>query len=314
MNFEEKTEMEEYAVLANSAYNYYNNPDTASNKVTEYLPNFIIDESLSDTFSTTLINEKTNTADIAYRGTQNVTDVLTDVFQVALGSPLEKLADINLGYFDLAQKKYNSVIEKYPNKKIETVGHSLGSSLSYVTGKKNNIPSFGFNSGSSPIDFITNKGFTNTPENIFTHYYVKSDLVGLSQSLIGSDKDKLIVLEPSGWLGDAAKTVGLTLAGGLIGGLFGAEAAFTASSALALNNVHSLINFMPTKLFKENLEPDDLLHHLIEPFHINLKEKLQLKTSISRNFDEKNSINKLEFFNNYLKICEKKNNKKCYIK
>ena len=214
----------------------------------------------------------------------------------------------------MAQKKYNSVIEKYPNKKIETVGHSLGSSLSYVTGKKNNIPSFGFNSGSSPIDFITNKGFTNTPENIFTHYYVKSDLVGLSQSLIGSDKDKLIVLEPSGWLGDAAKTVGLTLAGGLIGGLFGAEAAFTASSALALNNVHSLINFMPTKLFKENLEPDDLLHHLIEPFHINLKEKLQLKTSISRNFDEKNSINKLEFFNNYLKICEKKNNKKCYIK
>ena len=185
---EAEKQMERYAILSSSSYETYKHgADKSEIMVQKLLPDYTIDKNLSDDLSTTIVNirsDGTKDVIISYRGSQNLTDVGVDLFQIIPGAPLEKLGGLNTGRFKTSQEKYDEVKKSYPNANITTTGHSLGSSMAYWVGKTNNVKSYGFNTGSSPLDLITNMSIKNNPENQFTHYYTAGDVVGLSNFII----------------------------------------------------------------------------------------------------------------------------------
>lgn len=194
--------MGRYAVLSDAAYNYYDyGKDDATNTLVDYLPLHSLDEKLSDDKSI-VITDKDGHVIIAYRGTDpsNPKDLLTDLTDVALKSPVS-----SFGYFEEALKKYDSVKTKYGNDaNIVTTGHSLGGSLAYFVGKKRDAPSFVFNMGSSPFDFLPSV-LSDTPSNMSTHYYVSGDPISTSQVIkdrFTSSSDRSVEVKPKDFITD----------------------------------------------------------------------------------------------------------------
>ena len=299
--------MRRYAILSSVAYKLYNSDsNVADAKMKEHLPQHDIDAELSDDYSTVITKEhpnKQNDVIIAYRGTQNFSDLATDIFQVATGSPVEKLLGIKLGHFKLAQDKYDATKLKYPDANITTTGHSLGGTLAHYTGKNNNVKSFIFNAGSSPLDAITNITTTDTPENTSTHYYTTGDIVGASQALLGSNSDDFVPVNSNKWIKDLAQTIGATIGGGVIGG--------TLAFANMFNDLHGLHNFLPPETFKGTLEPDDILYRWVKPIHDKIKSESRNSTRATQiNFDKPQSIKRSDFF----KLCLNPFDPKCKIK
>ena len=306
--------MRRYAVLSSVAYNLYNTDYEKANKnMKELLPLHDIDEELSDGYSSVIVKphaNKPNDVIISYRGTQNLTDLAVDAAQIATGSPLEKLGGLNTGYFRLAQDKYNSVKDKYPNANITTTGHSLGGSLGYYIGKKNDVRSYIFNAGSSPLDAVTDTGLIHTDNNVSTHYHVSGDLVGGSKALLGSDKDKLITVEPRKWIRDLLGTLGAIGIGGAIGNVPGAVVGGLAGGSYSLfQDLHGLHNFLPPEAFKDNLDPDDIMYSWVRPIYdsVERESRFSKRTQLS---DFKKSINKQEF----LRRCFNPYDPKCRLK
>tara|TARA_R110000868_G_scaffold172130_1_gene407954 strand:- start:8347 stop:9438 length:1092 start_codon:yes stop_codon:yes gene_type:complete len=302
--------MRRYAVLSSVAYNLYNTDyNRASKNMQELLPLHEIDPDLSDGYSSVIIKKHTDKPDdiiISYRGTQNLTDLAVDATQIATGSPLEKLAGINTGYFRLAQDKYNLVKDKYPDSNITTTGHSLGGSQAYYIGKTNNIPSYIFNAGSSPLDILTDYGLTHTNFNRSTHYHVSGDIVSASKALLGSDKDTLVKVNQQKWIKDLLGTMGAISFGGAVGNVPGATLAAAASGYSLFNDLHGLHNFMPPESFKETLDPEDIMYSWIKPIYNTLEQESRFskRTQIT---DFKKPINKKEF----LKFCFNPYDPKC---
>ena len=262
--------MRRYAILSSVAYNLYNTDYERANKnMKELLPLHSIDEELSDGYSSVIVKphvNKPNDVIISYRGTQNLTDLAVDATQIATGSPLEKLGGFDTGYFRFAQDKFNNVKDKYPNANITTTGHSLGGSLGYYIGKKNDVRSYIFNAGSSPFDAVTDTGLTHNENNVSTHYHVTGDLVGGSKALLGSHKDKLITVEPRKWIRDLLGSLGAIGVGGAIGNVPGAIAGGLASGSYSLfKDLHGLQNFLPSEAFKDNLDSKDIMYSWIKP-------------------------------------------------
>ena len=310
--------MRRYAVLSSVAYDNYKNLDKAEKHLNKYLPKHELIPELSDGYSSTIIKKRQNNPDeiiVAYKGTSNLTDVAVDVAQIATGSPVEKLGGVATGYFKIAQDKFDSVKAKYPNADITTTGHSLGGSLAYYIGKTNNVKSYIYNAGSSPLDIITDKGIKHTEENKSTHYYVPGDIVGGSKALIGSDKDELVKIKPYKWLIDIAGSIaGATLGSfaGPLGATLGASLGTSASSY----ELHGLHNFLPTDGFKENLEPDDILYKWIKPIDDAIKQDARISTrgQVS-NLSSSKNINKKEFIERINRICNPNDPlSKCYKK
>ena len=305
--------MRRYAVLSSVAYNVYNtNNEKADANMREFLPLHKILPELTDGYSTVIMKphrDKPNDIIISYRGTQNLTDLAVDAAQIATGSPLEKLGNINTGYFRIAQDKYDSVKEKYPDANITTTGHSLGGSLGYYIGKKNDVKSYIFNAGSSPLDVITESRLTHTSNNMSTHYHVVGDLIGESKALLGNDHDTLVSVEPRKWINDLVGTLGAIGAGGLVGGLPGAVAGGVIGSGYTFfSDLHGLHNFLPPETFKDNLDPDDILYQWVRPLSDVLEAKaLHTRRPIMRNFDNPKRINKQDF----LRLCFHPYDKRC---
>ena len=303
--------MERYAILASSSYETYQHGlDESEAMIQKLLPNYTIDKNLSNELSTTIVKIKENGAKdviISYRGTQTLTDIGTDIFQILPGSPLEKLGGIPTGRFKTSQDKYNEVKLAYPDANITTTGHSLGGSLAYYIGKTNNIKSYGFNSGSSPVDLITNMAIKNTPENQFIHYYTAGDVVGLSQAVIGSKEDKLVLIQPHKWIDDLT-TIFLS---GLTGGIFG----LGVSSLATLIDIHGLHNFLPPDSFignlEGNLEEKDIAYRWIKPIYNHIKQEIKTSKGTLHNFSNNEPIIINELIKNINKL-KCKNNK--YIK
>lgn len=209
-------QMHRYAVLASASYDTLSKGmNKAESNMQEFLPNHEFvrrnasGDKLTDDFSTTMIrrHDDPNTPDdviISYRGTATMLDAVTDLLQIATGSPSEKLLKTNIGYFKMAQEKYDKVKAAFPDANIVTTGHSLGGSLSYYIGKRNNVPSYIFNAGSSPIDAFTEIGLEQNKDNKSTHYYVPFDVVGLSKAVLGTSNDTLVKVQPFKWLRDGA--------------------------------------------------------------------------------------------------------------
>ena len=306
--------MRRYAVLSSVAYNLYNTDyERADKNMKELLPLHEIDPELSDGYSSVIFKphaNKPNDVIISYRGTQNLTDLAVDATQIATGAPLEKLAGLNTGYFRLAQDKYNSVKDKYPNANITTTGHSLGGSQAYHIGKTNNVPSYIFNAGSSPLDAVTELGLTHTDNNVSTHYHVTGDLIGGSKALLGSDKDKLVRVNQRKWIKDLFGTLGATLTGAAIGNVPGAIVGGLAGGSYSFfDDLHGLHNFLPPESFKDNLDPEDILYSWVKPTY-DLMEKESRFSKRTQLSDFKKPINKQEF----LRRCFNPYDPKCRIK
>lgn len=298
-------EMYRYAVLSATAYDMYNlGYDKAEQNMQEYLPFHNLDNELSDINSIVATKEhkdKPNEAIISYRGTvpTNVKDLEADL-QIALGLPVSRNIGL-MGRFKEAQDKFEEVKLKYPNHNIITTGHSLGGSQAALIGKKNDVPSYIFNAGSSPGDLLFDWS-KSTDNNVSTHYYTPGDIVGGSKALTSSN-DKLIAINPNKWWQDLLAT-GLATA---INPILGAGSAGYS----LFQDIHGLANFLPTKqLFKEELEPDDMLYRWVAPMYLQAQA---METPSKRgkliNFNQRPTIKKEDFF----RICPNPYDPKCQL-
>ena len=316
--------MRQYAVLSSIAYQVYNNgKEKAGKKLNEFLPNHQLIPELSDGYSATIIKKRQDKPDeiiVAYRGTQNLKDAFVDLTNIAIGSPIEKIGGIPTGYFRIAQDKYDAVKQAYPNANISTTGHSLGGSLAYYIGKKNDVRSYIYNAGSSPLDIITDTGFTHTANNKSTHYYVPADIVGASKALIGSNQDELVMVQPHKWIRDIAGSIaGVALASSAVSGGLGAIVGALVGGGLGIAtafDLHGLHNFLPPETFKENLEEDDIAYQWVKPIDEAIKQQSRISTrgKIS-NLTSPKIINKKEFVERINKMCNPADPlSKCYRK
>jgi len=300
--------MRRYAVLSSIAYDMYSHGyEKAEQNMKEHLPLHNLDKELSDDYSVVAVKEhpnKPNDVIISYRGTANLKDVLYTWAPIGAGLPSEKVLDKNLGYYGIAQNKYDLVKLKYPNANITTTGHSLGGSEAFVIGKKNNVRNYIFNAGSSPLDKLTNLSNTDTPENKTIHYYVPGNVVGGSRAVFSNEE--LVKVQPHKWLRDLAGSLGI----GLINPILGIG---TAAVALG-NDLHSLYNFLPPESFKEELEPGDILYRWISPLHYEMKAEQKIsKRGNLVNFSQPEKINRKEFIKNY-KNCINPYDPKCQLR
>jgi len=320
-------QMRRYAILSSTAYELYGKGEVkAEELMREFLPNHDVIEDLSDDYSSTIVKKHQDRPDdviVAYRGTANLKDLAVDAVQIATGSPLEKLGGQNVGYFKIAQDKYDAVKQAYPNANITTTGHSLGGSLAYYIGKTNNVKSYIYNAGSSPLDVITEQGINHTENNKSTHYYVPADVVGASKAILGTDNDDLVAVQPHKWLRDVAGSIaGAGLAGavgGSIGGPIGsALGAITAVGlgAASVLDLHGLHNFLPPASFKDNLDPDDVVYRWVKPIDDALdKENRISNRGIMADFNKKKIINKREFIGKVSRLCNPADpTSRCYKK
>ena len=316
--------MRRYAVLSSVAYQLYNHgKKKAGKKLNEFLPNHQLIPELSDGYSSTIIKKRQDKPDeiiVAYRGTQNLKDAFVDLTNIAIGSPIEKIGGIPTGYFRIAQDKYDAVKQAYPNANISTTGHSLGGSLAYYIGKKNDVRSYIYNAGSSPLDIITDTGFTHTANNKSTHYYVPADIVGASKALIGSNQDELVMVQPHKWIRDIAGSIaGVALASSAVSGGLGAIVGALVGGGLGIAtafDLHGLHNFLPPETFKENLEEDDIAYQWIKPIDEAIKQqsKISSRGQIT-NLSSSKIINKKEFVERINKLCNPADPlSKCYRK
>ena len=312
--------MRRYAVLSSVAYQLYNHGQKkAGKKLNEFLPNHQLIPELSDGYSATIIKKRQDKPDeiiVAYRGTQNLNDAFVDLTNIAIGSPIDKLGGIPTGYFRIAQDKYDAVKQAYPNAIISTTGHSLGGSLAYYIGKKNDVRSYIYNAGSSPLDIITDTGFTHTANNKSTHYYVPADIVGASKALIGSNQDELVKVQPHKWVRDIAGSIaGAALAGSAVYGSVGAIVGGALGIATAFD-LHGLHNFLPPETFKENLEEDDIAYKWVKPIDEAIKQQSKISTRGQiTNLSSPKIIKKKEFVERINKLCNPADPlSKCYRK
>jgi hypothetical protein len=309
-------QMRRYAVLSSLAYEIVNDKKKAEQNMKEYLPYHSVVPELTDSHSTTIIKQHQNKPSdviIAYKGTSNLVDAFVDVAQIVPGSPLEKLGHQNTGYFRVAQDKYNAVKSAYPNANITTTGHSLGSSLAYYIGKTNDVKSYIFNAGSSPLDIITDKGLTNTDNNKSTHYYVPGDIVGASKALLGSNKDDLVAVKPKRWLFDLAKSIGVASVGGLAFGPAGAVIGGLVGAGGSILDLHGLGHFLPDSAFKGKLDKNDLMYRWVKPIETLISNNNLSKRGKTQDFNS--VIIKDDFFKKVNKLCNKDDpQSKCYNK
>jgi len=300
--------MRRYAVLSSVAYDMYSHGyQKAEENMKEHLPLHNLDPELSDNYSVVAVKEHQNRPNdviISYRGTASLKDVLYTWVPIGAGLPSEKVLDRDLGYYRIAQDKFDAVKQKYPNANITTTGHSLGGSEAYVIGKKNNVRNYIFNAGSSPFDKLTNSTLKDTPENKTTHYYVPGDVVGGSRAILGEDQE-LVKVEPHKWYKDLLMTLGLGAVNPILG--VGAAAAYFGS------DIHGLQNFLPPESFKEELEPDDILYRWVSPIHYEMKAEQRKRKGNLINFSQKENINRQEFIENY-KRCLNPFDPRCQLK
>jgi hypothetical protein len=194
-------EQDKYSVFSKTAYDfYYHDLEFAQNELHEYgYKDWVIDRDLSDKNSVVLTDN--DNVVISYRGTDitNFSDLYTDA-NILIG---RHRTPIPSQRFFEAESKYEKTKNKYENGNITLTGHSLGNTTALYVGRKHNVKSVGFNTGSSPADIAVGQAckFFNKCSDYEKHtLYTTGDLISYS-STFGKEKIvKVPVIEKKDWL------------------------------------------------------------------------------------------------------------------
>lgn len=149
--------MEENSVLANAAYTYNDSAEDSEEtlkEISEYgLEGYMIDKDLSDDESVVFLNPENDEITLSIRGTDpnkfDPEDWWAN-YQIITGSETD--SERHYGEYD----KMRKIIDKYPDKKIKTTGHSLGGQISYKLGRDFNVEGHHFNAGASIREVFEN--------------------------------------------------------------------------------------------------------------------------------------------------------------
>lgn len=125
---------EDYGWFSKGAYE---KPETARELAKTVSDDWDVDGDLTDNHTTTYHNAKTKHTVVAYRGTADKKDLLTD-----------SMVFLNMGNrtkrFKESQDHTKKVIDKYGKQNVSLTGHSLGSAIASSVGKKQDLPVVGF--------------------------------------------------------------------------------------------------------------------------------------------------------------------------
>jgi hypothetical protein len=153
------------------------------NKTSDRIDNYELDKDLST--DKTKIYKDTQTGDIKMvnRGTSDIKDVITD-------------AGLLFGY---KNKRYNEgrqilqqIKQKYPDKSIDVIGHSLGASVAEDIGKDPQIKNIiTLNKPTTPLDLFKKSKINDKQYDIRT----KKDLVSMLQPIQKDENDIIIPSE-----------------------------------------------------------------------------------------------------------------------
>tara|TARA_R110000803_G_scaffold90778_1_gene158242 strand:- start:74 stop:1129 length:1056 start_codon:yes stop_codon:yes gene_type:complete len=249
-----------FSILSKGAYDvYYYGKVAAETEVKQYLPLHNIVADLTDKRSVVFEKTKkdgTKELIISYRGTawkgldfdslkSSAEDLYADATEVFTG--------IKGGRFRQAERKYLAVKKEFPNAKIITTGHSLGSSLALNVARTHDLPSYIFNVGSSPADFVEEQItplFSGNKQNIIKSYTVAGDLISTSNKVLDRT-DRVINVNPRDIASDVARVGLATYINPFLGG--------ATALATSLLKYHDLANFLPDRVFKKNTISDYLI-------------------------------------------------------
>eukprot|EP00965_Chrysotila_dentata_P125227 4140244-Pleurochrysis_carterae.AAC.8 len=192
-------DMRRYSVSANAAYdNYLYSPELAQSRAQEYLPKHKVLPGYSSKNYVTFIRERSNSPSeiiVSLRGTSvfNTEDLALDA-RIAAGKSLEN-TDRYLEALDVV----GSLRSQYPEASLSVVGHSLGGTIAEELTRKEQVRSYVFNEGSSPMSWLTEEDDTSidktTHSNMTTYYRSSYDSISLASSI--SNPDTVTVESPS---------------------------------------------------------------------------------------------------------------------
>lgn len=165
--------MDDYKIYSNVAKATY---DDVYDLTNYNLPNYIIDNQLSNDRTLVVYNPIIKHTIIGYRGTK-INQHKDNAYNLLIGLGLQK----HHNEYKRNKRTVQYAMNKYKGYKIETVGHSRGALDAYNIGQEFNIPSHSFNPPSRvPTSLITAVGnFLVNKKSSKSHlYYVGSDPVG----------------------------------------------------------------------------------------------------------------------------------------
>tara|TARA_R110000787_G_scaffold81690_1_gene176954 strand:+ start:1252 stop:2367 length:1116 start_codon:yes stop_codon:yes gene_type:complete len=266
-----------FMLLSKGAYNvyYYGSAgkergiEKSNEELHNYLPTHNIIPELSDDESIVVRHQAASgkmDSTIAYRGTdiKNYKDFLADL-SVLGGMIKTDLYDSPLPRFQRALDKFDKVKELYPDDKIQTTGHSLGGTIAVLVGKKRDANSYGFNIGSSPLDWWKEQAELRTSHHKATIWHKLGDPISASNYFLDKH-DKIIATPTPTWKEDLLEVVKAGAWGAFASVERGANPYVALTSGLAksglvaagqINKYHNLENFAPKKDRIVHLESDD---------------------------------------------------------
>lgn len=183
--------MDDHARAVKASYIYsQNNMDEAINYVRDELPEYSLDEGLSDYESVVLHNPKKNHTIIGYRGTllNDKNDLIEDA-KIGLG--LHHVKTIHSQ--KRADLKYHRVSNTYRDSNITVAGHSLGGVQSYYVATKHGLEGHHYNIGETPLPGfemmhrVNSYLYSNRPEYQKQHIYHSENYTGFGYIHKGSD-------------------------------------------------------------------------------------------------------------------------------
>lgn len=162
---ETPAQMSEYAKLADAAYR------PAAERATNVNSDWRIDPEYNHDNHFVVHNTRDNRSVLVHRGTKKteLEDYLSDL------AIITHKEDTN-ERFQKAQQLGKELLQRYSNRNLITVGHSLGGKLANSVGQSLGIESHSFNPGAAPDDFV-NRQQNRTVNNKHHVYIVPGDVL-----------------------------------------------------------------------------------------------------------------------------------------
>lgn len=183
--------MDDHARAVKASYKYaQGGSDDAIKYIEDELPDYSLDEGLSDYESVVLHNRQKNHTIIGYRGTllHDKNDLIEDA-KIGLG--LHHIKTIHRQ--KQADLKYQRVANTYRDSDISVAGHSLGGVQSYYVATKHGLEGHHFNIGETPIPGfetmhrVNSYLYSDKPEYQKQHIYHAERYSGFGLIHNGSD-------------------------------------------------------------------------------------------------------------------------------